>query len=269
MSKVLGMLTVAIGLLVSVHANWCMAQTPPSGETPPPGTELTHAGTATGGHGSSGSEMSFWNVVTRAGWFGALIWILLLAALVICIAFVVDAYLTVNDKVVAPQSLVESVRQAIGEGDIVKAMEFCNANPCPLANILKAGFSNVEEGFEVIQDSVTVAADIESERVLGRVNYLSLISNTTPMLGLIGTVQGMIFAFYNLGTQEAGAAQQSMLALNISHGLWATAVGLGTSVPATCWFYYFKDKATKSILGMEALTLDIIKSLRNVEVVES
>ena len=88
------------------------------------------------------------------------------------------------------------------------------------------------------------------------------------MLGLIGTVQGMIMAFLNLGTQAAGAAQQAMLATNISHGLWATAVGLGTAVPATIFFYYFKNKAMRIILGMEALTLDLIKSLRNVEVVE-
>ena len=88
------------------------------------------------------------------------------------------------------------------------------------------------------------------------------------VLGLIGTVQGMIFAFFNLGTKAAGAAQQAMLALNISHGLWATAVGLGTAVPATIFFFFFKNRANKIILGMEALTLDVIKSLRNVEVVE-
>jgi biopolymer transport protein ExbB len=267
MSKVMGMLAVAVGLLVMVPSSWCVAQTAPSGL--PAGTEMAPAAPAAAHGGGSHAQMNLVTIVFKSGWFGVLIWMALLVALVVCIAFIVDAYLTVNDKVVAPQALVDSVRQAIGEGDIIKAMELCNANPCPLSNILKAGFSNVEEGFEVIQDSVTVAADIESERVLGRVNYLSLISNTTPMLGLIGTVQGMIFAFFTLGTQEAGAAQQAMLALNISHGLWATAVGLGTSVPATIYFYYFKNKATRSILGMEALTLDIIKSLRNVEVVEN
>jgi len=129
-------------------------------------------------------------------------------------------------------------------------------------------FVNVKEGYEVIQDSVGIAADIEAEQILQRVTYLSVIANTTPMLGLIGTVQGMIMAFLNLGTQAAGAAQQAMLATNISHGLWATAVGLGTAVPATIFFYYFKNKAMRIILGMEALTLDLIKSLRNVEVVE-
>jgi biopolymer transport protein ExbB len=154
------------------------------------------------------------------------------------------------------------------EGDILKAVECCDKTPGPLANILKSGFANVEEGFEVIQDAVSVAADIESEKLLARVSWLSVISNTTPMLGLIGTVQGMIFAFFNLGTKAAGAAQSALLAVNISHGLWATAIGLGTAVPATIFFFYFKNRANKLILNMEALTLDVIKSLRNVEVVE-
>jgi biopolymer transport protein ExbB len=207
-------------------------------------------------------------VILRSGWFGVLIWLMLIICLVIAVALIVDSYLSIREKQISPSTVVENVRSAIEQGDLLKAMDFCKHNPGPLSKILIAGFSNVEEGFEVIQDSVGVAADIESEKLLSRVTYLSVISNTTPMLGLIGTVQGMIFAFGTLGTTQAGAAQQAMLALNISHGLWATAVGLSTAVPATIYYFYFKNKATKIILGMEALTLDIIKSLRNVEVVE-
>ena len=77
----------------------------------------------------------------------------------------------------------------------------------------------------------------------------------------------MIFAFFNLGTTAAGAAQSAMLAVNISHGLWATAVGLGTSVQAMIYFFYFKNKAVRIILHMEAMTMDLVKALRNVEVV--
>ena len=58
-----------------------------------------------------------------------------------------------------------------------------------------------------------------------------------------------------------------MLAVNISHGLWATAVGLTIAVQATIFFYFFKNRAVRQILGMEALTLDLVKVLRNVEVV--
>jgi biopolymer transport protein ExbB len=184
------------------------------------------------------------------------------------VALAVDSFLTIREKLIAPPRLVENVRSAMEQGDVMKALKHCEEVPGPLATVLSAGFSNVKEGFDVIQDAVGVAADMESEKLLQRVSYLSVISNTTPMLGLIGTVQGMIYAFFTLGTQQAGAAQQAMLAVNISHGLWATAVGLATAVPATIFFYFFKNKATRIILGMEALTLDLIKSLRNVEVVE-
>ena len=238
----------------------------PAGAAVAPGLEAPKA--AEGGEHGGMANMNFLTIITRAGWFGVVIWIGLIGASIISVALIVDSYMTIRESKISPVALVQAVREAMEQGDIAKAVQHCDNSPTPLARILKAGFGNVQEGFEVVQDSVGVSADLEGEKMLQRVTYLSVISNTTPMLGLIGTVQGMIFAFFTLGTQAAGAAQQAMLALNISHGLWATAIGLGTAVPATIFFYYFKNRATRIILQMEALTLDLIKSLRNVEVVE-
>jgi len=212
-------------------------------------------------------DMSFITIVTRAGWFGVLIWIALFVCSIISVALIVDSYLTIQEKKIAPKQLVDDVRDALAQGDLLKALQCCENTQVPLSRILKAGFSNAEEGFEVVQDAVGVAADMEGEMLMQRVTYLSVISNTTPMLGLIGTVQGMIFAFFNLGTAAAGATQTNMLAVNISHGLWATAVGLGTAVPAGIYYFFFKMRCTRIILHQEALTLDLIKTLRNVEVV--
>lgn len=224
--------------------------------------------TAGGAKGSSAENMSFSNIVFRSGWFGLLIWIGLFGSSIICMGLVIDSFLNIRVHKIAPTRLVQDVNQAISQGDLAQAIELCERSSTPLGRILKSGFMNVQEGFEVVQDSVGVSADIESETLLARISYLSVISNVTPMLGLIGTVQGMIYAFFNLGTQEAGAAQQAMLAVNISHGLWATAIGLGVSVPASIMFYFFKNRTMRIILGMEALTLDITKTLRNAVVVE-
>lgn len=212
-------------------------------------------------------QMGFKEIVFGS-FFGALIWFLLLICSVGGGALIVDSYINISNKKIVPESLINGVREAMEQGDVLKALKRCEETPGPLANILSAGFSNVKEGFEVIQDSVSIAADMESEKLMQKVTYLSVISNATPMLGLIGTVQGMIYAFFNLGTMAAGAQQQSMLAVNISHGLWATAVGLTVAVITTVFFYVFKNRAMRIILGMEALTLDLIKALRNVEVVE-
>lgn len=269
---VIGFVLVCV-LLGRVAQGWAeeapaAAPAAPGAAAAPAGMELNKEAAAAAPAGEGHANMNFVTIITRAGWFGVMIWMMLFAGSILCVALAIDSGLMIREKKISPAALVDSVRSAMEQGDIMKALKHCEEMPGPLANVLSAGFSNVKEGFEVVQDAVGVAADMESEKLLQKITYLSVISNTTPMLGLIGTVQGMIFAFFTLGTQQAGAAQQAMLALNISHGLWATAVGLATAVPATIFFYFFKNKATRIILGMEAMTLDLIKSLRNIEVVE-
>ena len=236
---------------------------PAAGGAPAAGLELEGGAAAAEGH----HAMNFQTIVFGSGAFGVAIWLMLFGCSMLSVALTVDSFLKISPKKLAPVHVVEKVRAAMEQGDVVKAIAICDEEPCPLSSILKAGFSNVSEGYEVVQDAIGVAADLESEKILQRVTYLNVISNTTPMLGLIGTVQGMINAFFTLGSQAAGAAQQSMLAVNISHGLWATAVGLTIAVQATIFFYFFKNRAVRQILGMEALTLDLVKVLRNVEVV--
>lgn len=273
--------TAWLGLAVAVFtmfvtAQWAKAQAAaPAGGAAPAVAAPAAGGAAAGtlevteGEASGGGkhEGGLISVIMGGGFFGILIWLCLIICSIISVALIVDSFMNIKDAKIMPAELISNVRTAMEQGDLLKAIQYCDSTPGPLSNILKAGFAQVEEGYEVVQDAVGVAADLETESLLSRVTYLSVISNTTPMLGLIGTVQGMIAAFATLGTQAAGAAQQAMLALSISHGLWATAVGLGTAVPATIFFYFFKNRAMNVILRMEALTLDLIKSLRNVEVV--
>lgn len=210
----------------------------------------------------------FFQIVTGAGLLGVLLWLTIFAASVAGIALIVDSFITIRASKIAPDTLVSEVRTAMEQGDVMKALKHCEDNPVPLSNILSAGFTNVEEGFEAIQDAVGVAADLEGEQLLQRVNYLNVVGNLAPMLGLLGTVQGMIFAFATLGTAAEGAAKQAALALNISQALFTTAAGLAVAVPAVAFFYFFRNKATKIILSMEGTTMDLIKVFRNVEVVD-
>lgn len=212
-------------------------------------------------------DTGLWQIITGSGFVGVMIWIVLMICSVASMALIVDSFMNVKHAKIMPADLIANVRSSMEQGDLLKAIQHCDSTPGPLANILKAGFAQVENGFEVVQDSVTVAADLETETLMSRVTYLSVISNTAPMVGLLGTVQGMIMAFEALGTQAAGAAQQAMLALSISQGLWTTAVGLIAAVPASIFYFFFKNRAMNIILQMEALTIDTIKSLRNVEVV--
>ncbi len=211
---------------------------------------------------------SFIEIVKGSGTVGILLWLALLGTSLAGIHLVIDSFVKIKQKKIMPPDLVDGVQAAMSEGDLPKAIDMCQQRPGIMANILMAGFANVEEGFDVIQDSINAAADLESERLLQKVTYLSVVSNMAPMLGLMGTVQGMIFAFATLATGEAGAAQQAMLAMNISQALYTTMTGLGVAVPAVAFYYFFRNKANNIILTMVIRTIDLVKVLRNVEVVD-
>jgi len=209
----------------------------------------------------------FFAVVVGSGILGIILWLGLLLTSLAGIYLIIDSFVKIREKRIMPPRLVKKISSAMEHGDMVKAMEYCKAEPGVMSNILMAGFANVEEGFDVIQDVINAVADLESEKLLQKVTYLSVVSNLAPLLGLMGTVQGMIFAFATLGTQSAGAAQQAMLAMSISQALYTTMAGLSVAVPTVAFYYFFRNQANNIILNMVITTIDLIKVLRNVEVV--
>lgn len=218
--------------------------------------------------GAETAGMGLWSIIAGSGWLGIILWTALLGCSVAAAWLAIDFSITVNPKKIIPDSLVNDVREAMEQGDVMKALQRCEQDPGVLSSILMAGFRNVKEGFEVIQEQVASAADLESEKLMQRVSYLNMCGSIAPMLGLLGTVQGMIMAFANLANTQAGAAQQSMLAMNIAQALWTTAAGLCVAIPAVSFYTYFKNRLSRIILTMEGLTIDLIKALRNVEIVE-
>ena len=216
---------------------------------------------AEGDAGSGG----FLAVILKSGPLGILLWVVLFAAAGAAVYFAVDCAITVRAKRIMPQALIDSVTESMAEGDVLKALQNCEQEPGPLANILSAGFSHVEEGYDVIQESISTAAELETEQIMQKLTWLSVVGNLAPMLGLLGTVQGMIAAF---STLAEGAPDVGVLAMNISQALFTTAAGLTIAVPCVGVYYGFRNTANRIVLHMEAMTVELIKDLRNVEVVE-
>lgn len=210
------------------------------------------------------SNTSFFAVLTGSGALGFILWLALFGCGGAGVYFAVDCGITVRAKKILPQNLVDNVTSAMAEGDVLKALNFCENEPGPLANVLTAGFSHVEEGFEIIQEAIATAADLETEKLMQKITWLSVCANLAPMLGLLGTVQGMIMAFGNIAM---GAPDVGVLAMNISQALYTTAGGLVIAIPCVNAFYIFRNTANKIVLRMEAMTMELIKDLRNVEVV--
>lgn len=245
--------------------DFAAAAAPAAAADQPVTTALEESPDAKKGASKSKNSTGLLAVVFGSGWLGVVLWLCLFGSGIAAIFFVVDCVILMKEDKMIPKSLVSSVSQAMSEGDVMKALDVCAKEPGPLANILSSGFQHVEEGFEVIQEAISTAADIENERLSQRINWISVCGNISPSLGLLGTVQGMIMAFEGLAT---GSPDVGALALAISQALWTTAGGLVVSIPSVCAFYVIRNNAAKLVLRMSALTFELIKDLRHVEVVE-
>lgn len=214
-----------------------------------------------------GGQPGFIEIVFQGGVVNLIIWFMIFGASAATVALIIDALITVKREKLRPDELVDGVRESLNEGDLDSAVEACEANPGPLSSILMVGFSNITEGFDVIQEAIASSAEIENEKLLQRVNYLNLCGQIAPMLGLLGTVTGMVRAFAGLGG-TTGGAKAAILATAISTALWTTAVGLMIAVPALLAYTLIRNHATRLILEIEATVTDLIKVLRNAEVEE-
>jgi len=222
------------------------------------GAEAEEAAPAEGGQ-------TFFDIVFGGSAMDITVWMLIFLTSLATIALIIDSFLSIRASKIMPVELVKAVKDALSEGDLGAAIEACESTPGPLSNILLAGFNNISEGYDVILDAVSSAASIETEKLMQRVNYLNLCGQLAPMFGLMGTVTGMVAAFGGLAT-ASGAAKAAKLAMSISGALYTTAVGLFIAIPAILGFTFIKNNASKIILTMEALTYDLIKTLKGAEV---
>lgn len=257
-----------LGLVVApVAAGVAMAQDAAPAAQQQGGGDLVGAdGKAVDPNQQQKSAGGFFDIVFGSGVVGAILWFALFADGAMAIYFAVDCFVLIKPQKLMPTSLITNVQSAMAEGDVMKALKVCENEPSAMSNILSTAFQHVEDGYDVIQEAVNGAADLETERLTQRLTWISVCSNLGPSLGLLGTVQGMILTFEALA--QGGAGDASMLANSIGQALWTTAAGLCVSIPSITIYYSLRNKATRLIMRMTALTMELLKGLRNVEVVD-
>ncbi len=166
-----------------------------------------------------------------------------------------DGIIRTSRKKAAPVEQGEALKTLFRQGDYVGAHNYCKANPSPLTNVLRIGIGLLGEGKQVAEEGMVGALAKENSNLLTYISYLSVIGVCTPMIGLLGTVTGMIKAFAKLGS--SGIGDPSGLSAAIGEVLVATASGLVIAIPAFGAFYFLRNRATSSIHHVQ----DIVNSL--------
>ena len=156
------------------------------------------------------------------------------------LALILEHLFSIRRRALMPRGLAEQVHQRIVEGKFGEAEEQCKRQPSFLAHVLAAGLAEVGAGYSAVEKSMEDAATEQSARLLRKIEYLSVIHTLAPMLGLLGTVWGMILAF--LEFESKANPQVSELAPGIYKALVTTLLGLAVAVPALAAFAIFRNR---------------------------
>ena len=149
------------------------------------------------------------------------------------------------DKILNAAATVQ-IDEALAALDVEKAKTICQENPSPVTNIIEAGMNRVDvNNFdpEQVKEAIEESSSEELAGPFVLINYLSVVGSLSPMVGLLGTVSGMVKAFNVIEAEGAGSAQA--LAGNISEALITTATGMIVGIPAMFFFFFFKNRYGK------------------------
>jgi biopolymer transport protein ExbB len=175
-----------------------------------------------------------------------LIWCAILGASMTMVTFVIQNIITLRKEKMAPAALVDSLHNEISAGNYQGAWETCEANDNYLSNVLKGALERIGRGKEAVEDAVAEYSLREATTLRTRNSYLSVIGVVSPMIGLLGTVIGMMKAFAVLGA--SGIGDPRGLASSIGEVLMATASGLFIAIPAFVSYYIFRNRTQQVIV---------------------
>lgn len=203
------------------------------------------------------SSITVGDVIRNAGPIG---WVIIFVS-IIALSLAIEHFISIRRDKLAPPEVVDQVHELFDQENYKEAMELCEAEPNVFTNVVGAALHRMPGGFDAMEAAVQEVGEEESVKLHQKISYLSLIGTIAPMLGLFGTVSGMIVAF-NVIAQKKGAADPGDLAVGISQALVTTFLGLLVAIPTMVAFFYFRNKVVMLVLEIGALIGELFDKFR-------
>jgi len=185
-----------------------------------------------------------------AFFFNALGWRYTLAFLVIYftfVAFLVMNLLGLRRDAVCPPHLIEAFEANLNEKRFQEAFDLAKNDESMLGQMLAAGMQNLQQGYDKALDSMGQVGEDENMKLEHRLSFLSLVGSIAPMVGLLGTVDGMVQSFMVIAASDT-QPKPSRLAEGISMALITTLVGLVLAIPAIIAFNMLKNRLSRLVM---------------------
>ena len=173
------------------------------------------------------------------------------------VALLVQHFMFLRRDAIVPLHLIETFEARLNDKRYQEAYELAKADPSFLGQVLSAGLSRLSAGYEKAVEAMQEIGTEEVMKLEHRLSGISVVAVVSPMVGLLGTVWGMILAFETLAT-SGGAPQPDKLALNIGMALVTTLIGLIIAIPALMFHNAFKNRIARLVHEVGIVSEDLM-----------
>ena len=199
-------------------------------------------------------------LVESLGWLYILVF---LSLSFILVALFIMNILSARRDFVCPQLLIESFEAHLDEKQYQEAYELAKTDESFMGNVLAAGLSKLSNSYEHANVAMGEVGEEESMKLEHRLSYLGLIGTIAPMIGLFGTVHGMINSFFAIATSSA-TPNASELADGISKALLTTLIGLAIAIPAIAAYNILRNRVQRLVLEVGITSENLMSRFENV-----
>ncbi len=189
-----------------------------------------------------------------------IIWVLLLMSAV-SVGFTIKLLIDCRRATLVPEDTQQQLQSMLADKRYRDAIEYAGSDPSYLGKVVSSGLNEASSGYGAMERAIEEAGDAETTRLLRPIEYLNVLGNIAPMMGLFGTVYGMIVAFQKL-VESGGKPDPGKLAAGISTALVTTFWGLVVAMPALAAYALIRNKV--DALASEGLIMaeELIKPFK-------
>jgi len=182
----------------------------------------------------------------------------------VLVALLVMNLLTARRDNVVPVHLVEGFEGHLNEKQYQEAYELAKTDESFLGQVLSAGLAKLSAGYEHAIEAMQEVGEEENMKLEHRLSYMALIGTLSPMVGLFGTVHGMISSFSKIATASSGdMPKASELAEGISTALFTTLLGLAIAIPAIAAYNILRNRVSRLVLEVGILSEGLMSRFEN------
>lgn len=204
--------------------------------------------------------LSVWDFLVKGG----IIMIPIGVCSLVALAITIERLVCLQRRRVIPPDFMTGLDAALGRerDNTAAASEYCQRSDTPIASILRAALRRLHEPNDELERHIQQAGEREVERLRKRLRLLGVMASIAPLLGLLGTVFGMITAFQTVAASGAALGKTELLARGIYEALITTAAGLIVAIPTLLAHHAISARIDHLVLEMDEMTVKFVESLR-------